>query len=292
MNIQEIKEALFPFRDYANGERLFEGMNAADLADFLDSLNEAIDGTIHRLEVVLDERGEHTTPVFVEPGVTVTEVGLGESVRQEGEDPGSERCFDCAKWSWAGCLIRKTDPHVDGCDEFEPKGDQGPKDYRKMLEEVGGWDNELASVPSGGVREVIEEVEALRTRVTDLVGQVDIAREILRPIRERVGAEEGEHVLTAFERKFAELEEASGATKPCPHCVGSGKEVLIDSGFDGPLSNRSRTALCSRCGGSGAVSKRDKRCPSCGGTGRKNGASFPDPCPSCNGTGLITNEES
>jgi len=36
------------------------------------------------------------------------------------------------------------------------------KDWRKMLTELGGWDNELLSVPAGAVREIIEEVEALR----------------------------------------------------------------------------------------------------------------------------------
>ena len=32
--------------------------------------------------------------------------------------------------------------------------------YRKQLEDVGGWDNELVSVPAGGVRKIIEELEA------------------------------------------------------------------------------------------------------------------------------------
>lgn len=99
MNIQEIKNELFPFRDYADGERLFEGMNAADLADFLLCLNEAIDGTIHRLEVVLDRQGEHTTPVYVTPGVTVKEVGLGlslaESTPSFAEYPREIVCESC-----------------------------------------------------------------------------------------------------------------------------------------------------------------------------------------------------
>lgn len=41
----------------------------------------------------------------------------------------------------------------------------GRKNYRKMLEELGGWDNELVQVPAGGVREVIEDLEALEARI-------------------------------------------------------------------------------------------------------------------------------
>lgn len=165
MSIREIREALSGFREKF-GLSTFAELNVADLADLLVRLNEMERVILHRIEVFLDERGEQTTPVFVEPGVTVEEVDLSTSARPEGKVPGSERCLKCAKWSVAGCLIRKTDPDIDGCEEFEPKATVGPKDYRKMLEEVGGWDNEMASVPAGGVREVVEGVESLRARVT------------------------------------------------------------------------------------------------------------------------------
>jgi hypothetical protein len=36
------------------------------------------------------------------------------------------------------------------------------KDWRRMLTEVGGYDNAMIGVPAGTVREMIEEIEALR----------------------------------------------------------------------------------------------------------------------------------
>lgn len=84
MSIQEIREALSGFRERF-GLSTFAELNIADLADLLVRLNEMEKVIIHRIEVSLDERGYQTTPVFVKPGVTVTEVGLGESIRPEGE---------------------------------------------------------------------------------------------------------------------------------------------------------------------------------------------------------------
>jgi len=218
MKFQELKDGLFEFGK-TFGFRRYDDLNVADLADLLVRLNEVGRTALHRIEVLLDERGERTTEVFVEPGITVKEVGLGVSVRPDG-----------------GVLVSE------------------PKDYRKMLDEVGGWDNELAAVPAGGVREVVEEVESLRVRVADLIGQVDEARKILRPIRVRVGAKEGEDILQAFERKFAELEEASGgvtttppgATETCPLCNGSGV---------GPATGG---RVCSTCDGTGKREREDE----------------------------------
>ena len=36
------------------------------------------------------------------------------------------------------------------------------KDYRKMLEDIGGYDNEMMGIPVAGVKEIIDEVEQLR----------------------------------------------------------------------------------------------------------------------------------
>ena len=83
MSIQEIREALSGFREKF-GLSTFADHNVADLADLLVRLNDIEKAIIHRIEVLLDERGERTTEVFVEPGVTVKEVGLGASIRPEG----------------------------------------------------------------------------------------------------------------------------------------------------------------------------------------------------------------
>lgn len=34
------------------------------------------------------------------------------------------------------------------------------KTWRQKLEEVGGWENEMVSVPAGAVRKIIEDLEA------------------------------------------------------------------------------------------------------------------------------------
>jgi hypothetical protein len=52
------------------------------------------------------------------------------------------------------------------------------KDWRKMLTDIGGYENEMVSVPAGGVRSIIDEVEMLRARVApapagDPAGWVD-----------------------------------------------------------------------------------------------------------------------
>ena len=254
MNIQKIEKALDEFaKEFGFGK--YDDLNVADLAYLLIRLNGIGRTALHRIEVLQDEKGEHTTPVFVEPGVTVKEVGLGESTRPEGE---------------------------------------GPKDYRKMLDEVGGWDNELASVPAGGVREVIEEVEALRGRVAQLDGNVDEARGVFRRIRDRVGAEEGEHILTAFERKMAELEGEEKFTDPpdrsitCPLCNGSG----VAPGLGDP--NRP----CSTCDGTGRVIDREfdagekSVCRKCGGSGKAERFDVDSgPCTTCNGTGYVSTPE-
>lgn len=39
------------------------------------------------------------------------------------------------------------------------------KNWRQMLQQIGGWDNEFVPVPSGPVREMIEEIEALRAKL-------------------------------------------------------------------------------------------------------------------------------
>ena len=39
------------------------------------------------------------------------------------------------------------------------------KNWRKMLVDIGGYDNELVGVPSGGVKEMVEEIESLREQL-------------------------------------------------------------------------------------------------------------------------------
>jgi hypothetical protein len=52
------------------------------------------------------------------------------------------------------------------------------KNWRKMLVDIGGYDNELVGVPSGGVKEMVEEIESLREQVT-------LLREFVRKIKEQ-----------------------------------------------------------------------------------------------------------
>jgi len=39
------------------------------------------------------------------------------------------------------------------------------KSWREMLEEVGGYENELVGIPAGPVREMIDEIERLSAKV-------------------------------------------------------------------------------------------------------------------------------
>jgi hypothetical protein len=47
------------------------------------------------------------------------------------------------------------------------------KDWRRMLTEVGGYDNALIGVPAGAVREMIDEIDALRAAVERVVAERD-----------------------------------------------------------------------------------------------------------------------
>ena len=38
------------------------------------------------------------------------------------------------------------------------------KDYRKMLEDIGGYENSMVAVSAGPVREIIDEIEKLRKK--------------------------------------------------------------------------------------------------------------------------------
>lgn len=38
------------------------------------------------------------------------------------------------------------------------------KTYRQMLEEVGGYENSMVSIPSGSVRPIIDDLESLESR--------------------------------------------------------------------------------------------------------------------------------
>lgn len=42
-----------------------------------------------------------------------------------------------------------------------------PRDFRRQLKEVGGYDNDMVGIPAGGVRPIIDEVEQLRAALAD-----------------------------------------------------------------------------------------------------------------------------
>jgi hypothetical protein len=48
--------------------------------------------------------------------------------------------------------------------DFEAKA----KKWREDLEKVGGWDNEMVTVPAGAVRKIIEDLEAAAATIYDL----------------------------------------------------------------------------------------------------------------------------
>jgi hypothetical protein len=70
------------------------------------------------------------------------------------------------------------------------------KDHRKMLEEIGGYENELVSVNAGGVREIIDDLEyvqnekeslekenlELRAHINILESDLDIDRANIRAL--------------------------------------------------------------------------------------------------------------
>jgi hypothetical protein len=39
------------------------------------------------------------------------------------------------------------------------------KDWRKMLEGIGGYDNEMIVVPSGGVKEMVDDIEEIQQQL-------------------------------------------------------------------------------------------------------------------------------
>lgn len=86
------------------------------------------------------------------------------------------------------------------------------KNYRAMLEAVGGWENEMVSVPAGGVREIVEEVEALRK-------EVDALRKENRSVIEM--CDEGQHTFV----KLPDHPTRNGHAR-CPHCMAIGLDKL------------------------------------------------------------------
>jgi hypothetical protein len=52
--------------------------------------------------------------------------------------------------------------------------------WRKQLEEIGGYDNELIGVPAGAVRKMIDEIESLRAVVKGAAQMTPVAEIITR----------------------------------------------------------------------------------------------------------------
>lgn len=48
--------------------------------------------------------------------------------------------------------------------------------WRAKLEATGGWDNELASVPAGGVRSIIEDAEEAAAEIERLRGENEVLK--------------------------------------------------------------------------------------------------------------------
>jgi hypothetical protein len=77
------------------------------------------------------------------------------------------------------------------------------KNWRKMLVDIGGYDNELVGVPSGGVKEMVDEIESLREQVT-------LLRDALDQLLDDMGID-GHCVCEAAKQQ---AKEALAATKP------------------------------------------------------------------------------
>lgn len=50
------------------------------------------------------------------------------------------------------------------------------KDWRKMLEGIGGYDNEMIGVPSGGVKEMVDDIESLKQQLAEREKQIVMLR--------------------------------------------------------------------------------------------------------------------
>ena len=57
------------------------------------------------------------------------------------------------------------------------------KDWRIMLKAIGGYDNEMIGVPSGGVKEMVEDIESLQKQLANREKQIVMLRGAL--IKER-----------------------------------------------------------------------------------------------------------
>ena len=52
------------------------------------------------------------------------------------------------------------------------------KDWRKMLTDVGGYDNSLLGIPAMGVREIIEDIESLRAQLAEKDAEIARIQEL------------------------------------------------------------------------------------------------------------------
>lgn len=53
-----------------------------------------------------------------------------------------------------------------------------PKNWRRMLADLGGYENGLINIPAAGVIPIIDEVEALRAKLNELEKQERIHDQI------------------------------------------------------------------------------------------------------------------
>ena len=60
-----------------------------------------------------------------------------------------------------------------------PTGDTMMKDWRKMLRDVGGYNNDMLGIPASGVKEMVIEIESLRAQLAARDAEIARLREAL-----------------------------------------------------------------------------------------------------------------
>jgi len=105
------------------------------------------------------------------------------------------------------------------------------KNWREMLEEIGGYENEFVAVPAGPVREIIDELESALTEHALKDAVVEAAAQYLIDLNER-----DDGILTSLQALEAAVLAVSGRrddTDKCPTCrapvVTEGERHQFDS---------------------------------------------------------------
>jgi hypothetical protein len=73
------------------------------------------------------------------------------------------------------------------------------KDWRKMLEGIGGYDNEMIGVPSGGVKEMVDDIESLKQQLAEREKQIVMLRDTLEQVTDRMNASDWARVGKALD---------------------------------------------------------------------------------------------